>query len=280
MQTLSLSSADWKFRDATDATRWRSATVPGCVHRDLLRHELIPDPFYGTNELDLQWIEQHDWEYRATFRVTTALLDADEVDLVCDGLDTLATVYLNGRKIATSDNMFEPLRLSVRRQLRVGANELRFLFASAGRAVKTLRPEHQPKEFNDSVGRSSVLRKQQCQFGWDWGPRFVTAGIWRDLRLEAWSRNRLVTARVDQTHARDGSVSLAVAPQLVRADRGVTYYVTLSLGDEIVAIASGKTSDLVLHIPHASLWWPNGHGAQPLYTITLTARDLAGDEIG
>ena len=280
MQTLTLSNAGWKFRDATDATRWRSASVPGCVHRDLLHHALIPDPFYGTNELDLQWIEQHDWEYRATFRVSATLLDEDEIDLVCDGLDTLATVFLNGRKIATSDNMFEPLRLSVKRGLRVGSNELRFLFESAGRAVKTLRPEHQPKEFNDSVGRCSVLRKQQCQFGWDWGPRFVTAGIWRDLRLEAWTGNRLVTARVEQTHARDGRVTVHIAPQLARADHNVTHYVTLSLGDEIVAIASGKTSDLILEVPRPQLWWPNGHGAQPLYTVSLTTRDAVGHEIG
>ena len=92
MTNLPLAPVAWHFRDATAATRWRPATVPGCVHRDLRRHGLIPDPFFGTNELELQWIEQHDWEYRAVFTVTAALLAEDEVDLVCDGLDTLATV--------------------------------------------------------------------------------------------------------------------------------------------------------------------------------------------
>jgi beta-mannosidase len=282
MTTLPLASANWQFREATPTARWRSASVPGCIHRDLLGHGLIPDPFYGTNELGLQWIEQRDWEYRATFRVSAALLAADEVELVCDGLDTLATVFLNGRKLATLDNMFVPLRLSVRRALRAGRNELRFHFASAGRAVARLRPEHQPKEFNDSVGRSSVLRKQPCQFGWDWGPRFVTAGIWRDLRLEAWSSNRLAGARLTQTHTRDGRVTLAIIPELARPalKAMVTYYVTIALDGKIVALASGTAADLKQEIPQPQLWWPNGHGGQPLYTVNLTARDAGGREIG
>ena len=282
MTILPLTTAAWQFRDATAATRWRDAIVPGCVHRDLLRHGLIPDPFYGTNELGLQWIEQHDWDYRATFRVSAALLAADEVELVCDGLDTLATVFLNGRQVATTENMFVPLRVSVRRGLRAGRNELHFHFASAARAVARLRPEHQPKEFNDSIGRSSVLRKQPCQFGWDWGPRFVTAGLWRDLRLEAWSGPRLTGARVTQTHVPGGRVTLALSPALTRpAPRGtVTYYVTLSLDDQIVALASGAPADLKIEVPRPQLWWPSGHGAQPLYTVNLTARDAGGLEIG
>jgi len=282
MITLPLATASWQFRDATTGSRWRSATVPGCVHRDLLRHGLIPDPFHGTNELDLQWIEHHDWEYRAAFRATAALLAESEVELACDGLDTLVTVFLNGRRLAAAENMFVPLRLSVRRWLRPGRNELRFHFASAGRAVAQLRPEHRPREFNDSVGRCSVLRKQQCQFGWDWGPRFVTAGIWRDLRLEAWTGPRLAGARVTQNHTGNGGVTLAIAPELTRpAPRGsVTYYVTLALGDQIVAIASGQPADLVLPVPDPQLWWPNGHGAQPLYTVQLIARDRGDREIG
>ena len=280
MNIVRLSALPWQFRDATQASRWRSATVPGCVHRDLLRHGLIPDPFHGTNELGLQWIEQHDWEYRTTFRLPASLRNSGEIDLVFDGLDTLATVFLNGRRIASSDNMFVPQRLAVRRWLRPGANELRVFFASAGKAVKRTRPEHQPREFNDSVGRCSVLRKQQCQFGWDWGPRFVTAGVWRDVRLEAWEGNRLDNVRLTQTHHADGRVAIAVAPEFARPAAGVTCYVTLALGDEIVAIASGSGRQLRLDVPQPRLWWPNGHGAQPLYTVRVRACDADGRELG
>src|SRR5437868_7024276 len=133
MTTLALSPLRWEFREA-NMGRWRHATVPGCVHRDLRALGEIPDPFHGTNELDLQWIEQRDWEYRTTFPAGAALRSEENVDLVCDGLDTLAAVYLNGRKIAQSDNMFVPLRIPVRRHLRAGRNELRIVFASVGRA--------------------------------------------------------------------------------------------------------------------------------------------------
>ena len=134
MITLPLASAPWKFRDATKKSPWLPAVVPGCVHRALLRHALIPDPFFGTNELDLQWIEHRDWEYATSFNVSAAARAEDTVDLVCDGLDTLATVYLNGRVLARTDNMFITHRWEVRSRLRPGRNDLRIVFASVGRA--------------------------------------------------------------------------------------------------------------------------------------------------
>ncbi|MFZ9681620.1 MAG: glycoside hydrolase family 2 protein, partial [Cephaloticoccus sp.] len=280
MPTLPVASADWKFRDATERSPWREATVPGCVHRDLRRHALIPDPFFGTNELDLQWIEHRDWEYRASFTVSAALLREEVVELVCDGLDTLATVYVNGRKVASTDNMFVTWRWDVKRLLQPGRNELRFVFASAGKALPKTRPEHHPKEFNDSVGRCSVFRKEQCQFGWDWGPRFVTAGIWRDLRLEAWSANCLESVRVIQDHSARGRVILTFTPELARADRFVTYYITTSLGDQVVGEVTGRAGALALEIKSPQRWWPAGQGAQPLYTVTVRAVARDGRELG
>lgn len=280
MLTLPLATASWKFRDATKKSAWHSAVVPGCVHRDLRRHALIPDPFFGTNELDLQWIEARDWEYTTAFSVPAALLAEEVVELACDGLDTLATVYLNGRELARTDNMFISWRWNVKPRLRAGRNDLRIVFASAARALPKTRPEHQPKEFNDSVGRSSVFRKEQCQFGWDWGPRFVTAGIWRDLRLEAWSGNRLESVRVTQTHAANGTVTLAFAPETARGDKSATYGVSLSLDGAVIAEVSGPIEALKSKIENPQLWWPNGHGAQPLYTVEVTARDGAGRVFG
>ena len=280
MITLPLATASWKFREATKKSAWHAAVVPGCIHRDLHREGLIPDPFHGTNELDLQWIEQRNWEYVATFKVSAAALAEENVELVCDGLDTLATVYLNDRVLARTDNMFIGWRWDVKPRLRPGRNELRIHFASIGRALPRTRPEHQPKEFNDSLGRGSVFRKQPCQFGWDWGPRFVTAGIWRDLRLEAWSGNRLESVRVTQDHASDGSVTLALHPELVHPDRFVTYYVTIGLGGRTVAEVPGRTGALAVRIAQPELWWPNGHGPQPLYTVAVRALDRAGRAFG
>lgn len=280
MTILPLASAAWRFRDATKKSPWCDAVAPGCVHRDLRRHELIPDPFFGTNELDLQWIEQRDWEYRTAFTASAAFLREEVVELVCDGLDTLCTVYLNGRKVVATDNMFVTWRWNVKPLLKRGRNELRFVFASTARALPKTRPEHQPKEFNDSVGRSSVFRKEQCQFGWDWGPRFVTAGIWRDLRLEGWTANRLESVRITQDHSVRRHVTLTLEPELTRADRKVTYWVTLSLGENVVAEAGGAGPKLELAVKDPQLWWPAGHGAQPLYTVKVVACDQTGREFG
>jgi beta-mannosidase len=246
------------------------------VHTDLRRHRLIPDPFWGTNELDLQWIEERDWEYRTAFTVPANLLADEVVELVADGLDTIATVRLNGRLVARTDNMFVGWRWDVKRLLRPGRNELVIRFGSAMKYIRTQRPEHQPREFNDPVGRSQVIRKQPCQFGWDWGPRFVTAGIWRDLRLESWTGNRLDSVRVTQTQRRDGSVHLAFEPEFARQDPGAMVTGTVSLNGRVAA----KIENRISKIEHPALWWPHGHGAQPLYTIDLTVTGRNGAEIG
>lgn len=278
MTILDLSSAVWEFRDTTPKQSWLPATVPGCVHTDLLRAKKIPDPFYGTHELGLQWIEERDWEYRASFAVSATLLAESEIELVADGLDTVATVYLNGKKIAATDNMFIGHRWSVKSLLRTGANELRIVFGSAMNYIRNTRTEFTPpQEFNDPVGNCVRIRKQQCQFGWDWGPRFVTAGIWRSLRLEGRSVNRLAHVRVTQTHAESGrSVTLSLAPELARPDAKVTYWVTLSLDGQTLV----ESADLTFGIPSPQLWWPAGQGAQPLYDLTISANDAEDRDLG
>ncbi len=195
---------------------------------------------------------------------------------MADGLDTVATVRLNGRVVARTENMFIGYRWNVKPLLRAGRNELVVHFGSALQSIRAQRPAHDPREFNDPVGRSQVIRKQQCQFGWDWGPRFVTAGIWRDIRLEAWSGNRLTGVRVTQKHRKDGSVKLEFAPELARRDSRATLTGTVSFHGRVVA----KIKNLKAEIPDPKLWWPNGHGAQPLYTVELEAHDRDGRSIG
>ena len=276
MRVFPLASAVWRFRDATASSAWRAATVPGCVHRDLLRHGLIPDPFWASNEADLQWIEEHAWEYRTSFVVPEALMGEEVVELVADGLDTVATVLLNGTEIARTDNMFIAHRWDVKPWLRAGKNELAVRFDSAMGYIRANRRGHQPQEFNDPVGRSSVLRKEQCQFGWDWGPRLVTAGIWRDIRLEAWSGNRLESVRVTQDHRADGTVVLTLAPELARRAADVACHWRL-LWDEMI-VAEGQGTEIVVREPR--LWWPNDQGAQPLYRLKISLVGREGNVIG
>jgi beta-mannosidase len=284
MPTLSLTEQPWSFRD-TSAAEWRDAVVPGCVHRDLRRHGLIPDPFWGRNEAEVQWVSDRDWEYRCAFEVSDALFAHERVDLCADGLDTLAVVKLNGREVLRADNMFVGTRTPVQRFLRPGRNELLIRFASATRFVARERPEHRPREINDPVGGATRLRKQQCQFGWDWGPRLVTAGIWRDLRLEAWSGARLADVHVRQEHRRNGAVRLDLSAELEMPDgrlmaansaaaRRAGWALSGRVSCDGVVAATFKNQRAEIAAPQ--LWWPAGQGAQPLYDVRI---ELRGDRV-
>ncbi len=276
MQHLPLSSLAWQFRDTTDKA-WLPAQIPGCVHTDLLAAGKIEDPFWGENEAAVQWIEERDWEYRATFAVTAQLLAEEVVELVADGLDTVATVYLNDKKIAATENMFVAHRWNVKRHLRRGRNELRIVFGSAMRYIRGRRRDHTPRELNDPVGGCTRIRKQQCQFGWDWGPRFVTAGIWRDLRLEGWTGNRIESVRITQQHGRrNGAVLLDLIPELARPDPDATCRYAVSLDGETVAEGRGRR----VEISNPHLWWPNGQGEQPLYEVMVEVVASSGQPIG
>ena len=284
MPSIDLAHASWRFRDASTKS-WLPATVPGCVHTDLLAAGKIPDPYYGTNELGLQWIEERDWEYRATFTVPATLLREDRLELCADGLDTAATVLLNGEKIAATDNMFIAHRWAVKKHLRPGRNELVIRFRSALDYIRKTRADFtSPNNFNDPVGDCVRIRKQQCQFGWDWGPRFVTAGIWRAIRLEAGALARLAHVHVAQHHTSDGKVSLIVTPELDGPTAGATHSVTLSRDGRTLASIHFETdadeAARTLDVPDPQLWWPAGQGEQALYDLAVVTHDGAGVELG
>jgi len=275
MRILPLASSPWRFRDCS-GSEWLPAAVPGCVHSDLRRAKRIADPFWGTNEASVQWIEERDWEYSTAFDADADLLREEVVDLVADGLDTVATVRLNGRVVARTENMFIGYRWDVKPMLKAGRNALSVRLASATRYIRTHRTSHKPREFSDPIGRCSVIRKQQCQFGWDWGPRFVTAGIWRDIRLEGWSGNRLAGLAVTQAHARGPGVTLSLAPELARPDPGARCTWRLSLGGLAVTSGEGAT----ISVPGPRLWWPSGQGDQPLYDLEVEVAGSDGSAIG
>ncbi|MFV8330022.1 beta-mannosidase [Flavobacterium sp. LS2R12] len=171
----------WQFRQEK-TVKWNAATVPGEVYTDLLNNKLIPDPFFRDNEKKLQWIEKKNWEYKTSFQVTPEALKKKNAALVFDGLDTYATVYLNGKQILKANNMFRQWRVDVKKYLNPGTNKLVVVFLSAQNVVDLLAKKDLPFVIPDNP--RLYVRKAQYHFGWDWGPKFTTCGIWKEVRLE------------------------------------------------------------------------------------------------
>ncbi|MFD1789784.1 glycoside hydrolase family 2 protein [Sphingomonas floccifaciens] len=293
----------WQVRiDPTDAnakTRpkeaaWLPATVPGSVQQDLIAAKRVPDPFLGVNEAAIQWAGLTDWQWRTVIEVTPAMLARDHLDLVFDGLDTFAVVSVNGQKLLTADNAHRRWRADAKPLLKVGRNEITVAIASP---IKRLQPmvlaevNPLPGEYDSAFGdepkgkqTSPYIRKPKYQYGWDWGPRIVTLGLWRPARVEAWDDARIDTMRIDQDaltsdEARVTATLTVVADAAVR--RTLHAVVTAPDGRQVpvereVALAPGENRvTLPVTIAQPQRWQPVGYGAQPMYRI---AADLGGDD--
>jgi len=269
--TLALSKG-WRFKQA-GTSRWLKAQVPGCVHSDLRRNKRIPDPFQGNNEHELRWIEEADWTYRLEFKAGARLLNEDVIELVAEGLDTLATVMLNGETIATNDNMFVEHRIPVKAKLKAGMNCLEIHFHNPMDHIRKRQPELGPMT-GDFVGGRQQIRKQQCSFGWDWGPRLATAGIYLPIRLEGWSVNRLEAYRLEQSHESDACTLRVADVETGRKGKRFRLRARLAFGKKVVAESEGALSETIaLDVKQPKLWWPNGLGDQPLYEFSLELLD-------
>lgn len=285
--------APWSFRAVGGGQapagfdEWMPAVVPGCVHTDLLRAGKIPDPFVGTNEKDLQWIEHTDWEYRSVLHADDALLAHERVDLAFAGLDTYAEVFVGGVSVLRADNMFRRWRADVRPHLRPGDNPLLIRFRSPIAQVKPAydRLGYTLPAANDQAAQmvSMFTRKAPYHYGWDWGPRFVTSGVWRPVTVEPWDGARLDDLQVVQRALTDARAQLSVIAT-VQATRAGRARVTAAVADggptaevEGTLVAGENRLTAELEIPQPRRWWPNGAGAQHLYTVeaALTADGAA-----
>ncbi len=256
---------------------WIPAEVPGCVHTDLLRAGKIPEPFYGTNEKALQWIERTDWEYRSTFVADAALLGRDRIEIVFQGLDTFAEVSVNGARVLSADNMFRSWRADIKPRVVAGSNTVLVHFRSP---IAVAKPAYDRLGYtlpaaNDQSPEmvSMFARKAPYHYGWDWGPRFVTSGIWRPASVEGWDLARLDDVQVTQRALDDAHAQLVVAA-VVTAVRAGPARVTVGLpggaplGAAEKVLARGRNEvRLEIVIDKPERWWPNGLGAQKLYTL-------------
>lgn len=280
----------WRFHQA-GKDNWAPATVPGCVHTDLLASKQIEDPLYRANEMQQQWIGKADWDYETTFEVTPATLQRQHLELVFKGLDTYADVTLNGQAILHTDNMFREWRAEVKPLLKAGGNRLLIHFRSPLNEVADLPKKYGYNLFaiNDEQAMGIVgdkgpvlspyTRKAPYHYGWDWGPRFVGAGIWQPVQLEGWDAAKITDFHVVQRQlsAQAAQLSLVVAYDGAATASGPATLVFETTGpggqagprlEQAVTLQPNHhevTADLRLDNPQR--WFPAGYGAQPLYSF-------------
>ena len=288
--------AKWEFRAASATDRaelkeWHPAQVPGVVQTDLLHDNLIPDPFYRDNDTRLQWIGLTDWEYRTTFDADAAMISHEHVDLVFEGLDTFADVYVNDQAVLHTDNMFRRWRLPAKGLLKAGPNTLRVVFHSPVELmipkVKAL-PYQLPSVTSHNTGNEENVatapytRKADYQFGWDWGPRYVTEGIWQPIRIETWDAFHVENFHIQQQRVDKDAAALSAELE-IQASRSTVATVEITYAElsgapvapirQAVQIDPGVNHVSVpIHIANPKLWYPVGYGAQDRYRFSYTVR--------
>jgi len=281
---------NWRFRQA-GKDNWQPATVPGCVHTDLLATKQIEDPLYRDNELKQQWIGKTDWDYETTFEVTPALLQRQHLELVFKGLDTYADVTLNGTPLLHTDNMFREWRAEAKPLLKAGANRLLVHLRSPLNEVANLPGKYGYNLFaiNDEQAMGYVgdkgpvlspyTRKAPYHYGWDWGPRFIGAGIWQPVQLEGWDAAKITDFHVVQRalSAQAARLGLVVEVEGAATASGPATLVLETTGpdgeagprlEQAVTLQPGRHEVVAdVQLPSPQLWYPAGYGAQPLYTF-------------
>lgn len=284
----------WKFRQAR-LTNWYPATVPGVVHTDLLQNKIIEDPFFRLNERGLQWIDKEDWVYETCFTLAADMMRKENMELVFEGLDTYADVYLNDECILKANNMFRRWSIPVRQYIREENNILKVYFHSPVKidvpkwdALPYQYPASNDQSENGGLFNKKIsifARKAGYHYGWGWGPRLVTSGIWRPVYIRAWSDLRINDVFIEQKEVGAGRAVIAGHVEL-DADKDMDG-VLVTITDEATGRVLGEwqadlkrgtnrvTVDFVLHKP--KLWWSNGLGEPFLYRFRTDI--IAGGEL-
>ena len=293
---------NWRFRQGRSEI-WYPATVPGTVHTDLMANDLIEDPFFRLNERSVQWVDKEDWMYETTFTATPDQMAANNQEIVFHGLDTYADVYLNHEPLLNADNMHRTWRCDVKGKLKEGENLLEVYFHSP---IKVDLPKYDKFDYAFNTGPdqsqnggvfnktlSIFARKAGYHYGWDWGPRLVTSGIWRDIDLNTWNGARITDVQYiqeDVTAAR-AKVKAIVKVQADKDQQGADVAITADGKTLASKKADLKKGENVIamdcEVKKPRLWWSNGLGEPYLYKFETTLSGVGeetpetqADEIG
>ncbi|MCG6188727.1 beta-mannosidase [Maribellus maritimus] len=279
---------DWFFRQSGE-TEWLSATVPGTVHTDLMAHGKIEDPFYRLNEHDVQWVDKADWEYKTTFTADKDLLARDKIELDFEGLDTYADVFVNGEKVLEADNMFREWTADIKDVIQERENELLIILRSpVVEGIKKYDAQGYviPVSDNDlaEIGQvedgkkvSVYTRKAGYHFGWDWGPRLVTSGIWRPVNIKAWDLAKIESLQIIQDDVTEELAAFTAVFEITALEnQTATLFVksdSTQLASSPVQLKAGTNKYSVdFQIKNPKLWWTNSLGEPYLYNISANVK--------
>lgn len=277
MKRLGL-NGKWQMKQINE-DQWIDATVPGSVYYDLLSAGKIEDPFYRNNEQEVLKLSSYDYEYRREFEAGSDMLECDYLVLRCEGLDTLAEIFLNGKSIGKAENMHRTYEYDIKGLLVKGSNNIRIVFKSPVEYVNNKERE-QPIFSNYGEYAFPYLRKAHYMFGWDWGPILPDMGIWRSISIMGWNKERLEEVYITQKHEK-GKVNLDVRVRLEKKE-GDPFETTVSIyspkGERLIRkqVVLQTEEHIWIEIENPMLWWPNGYGDQPLYEVEVI---LSQDDI-
>ena len=278
-------SNNWVFKQLND-TIWRTAEVPGTVHTDLLKHNVIENPFYRLNEHDVQWVDKEDWVYKTSFTISKETLEKEQLEIEFQGIDTYSDIYVNNSKVLSTDNMFRSYKVDVKEYLKEGDNELKIILESPiKKGIEKYDAIDYQIEVSDNdlakIGKvegdkkvSVFSRKAGYHFGWDWGPRLVTSGIWRPVILKNWNHFKIEDVFIRQKILKDSAqlsveIEILSTKELEKSELGISINDTLVVTKEY-SLKEGKNKFTVpFTIKNPKLWWPNGMGKQHLYDINV-----------
>lgn len=272
-------NSNWQFTES-GKNEWMKATVPGTVHTDLMANGKIPDPFIGTNESQVQWVETKAWEYKTTFNASEEIWKSKNKELVFDGLDTYAFVYLNDSLILTGENMFLEYKVDVAKYLKKTNNMLRIVFHPASELIEKNKKNATIK--NVPGGDRVFIRKAQYQFGWDWGPTLVTAGIWKNVQLRGFGDFHVTEVTLTTNQIKNDTAFLTLSIDFDYVGKESNFNVDISdksgsyFKGELHAIKGMRGIDYSILVPHPKLWWSNNMGKPYLYEFIIK---VTGDNV-
>lgn len=270
-------NGEWELKNETGETLCQ-VKVPGTVISGLYAAGKIEHPYYRENEYATRELFRKDYEFVRCFEVSDDLYNEKELTLICEGLDTLTQIYINGKEIAATDNMHRTYIFSVKEYLNQGENEIRIVFKSVLQYIKNY-PYKENKTIHyvpcGAMEGNQLVRKGHSMFGWDWGPQLVDAGIWRDIYIEGNSTAKIEDVRIRQYHDKNGSVRVK-AEITLSDDTDKEVAMTLEEPDSnkfLFIPATKKASkyyEAEITVETPKLWWPNGYGEHPLYRLTVS----------